>query len=436
MKICVVGTGYVGLVAGAGFADLGHEVRCFDVDSPRVARLRAGEIPLHEPGLDALVRRATARGLLAFTADIGEAVREARVVFLAVGTPPLPDGSCDTSQVEAAAEAVGKALRGFAVVAIKSTVPVGTCERVEAILARVTGGRGFAVASNPEFLTEGSAVSDFLKPQRVVLGVRDERARDTLRALYAPFVRTIDRVLVTDPRSAELTKYACNAMLATRISFMNDVARLCERLGADVEAVRLGMAWDERIGARYLFPGAGFGGSCLPKDLRALIATGRKHDAPLRVLEAVHAVNEDQRRMLAGRVAAQFGGSAHGRIVAVWGLAFKPETDDIRESPAIPLVEALLADGARVRVHDPAAGAAFSRVMLDRVEYFEDPYRAVESADALVLVTEWRELRRPDFEKVKSLMRTPVVFDGRNAWDPAEVRALGFTYHGVGRPAA
>lgn len=435
MKIAVVGTGYVGLVAGAGFADFGHHVHCVDVDAARIAALADGKIPIHEPGLDDLVRRGLQRGTLSFTADLGRAVAHDDIVFLAVGTPSAPDGSCDTSLLEAAAESVGRVLAPDAVVVIKSTVPVGTCERVRAIVARVTGGKDFSVVSNPEFLTEGNAVNDFMKPARIILGVRvsDDRARDLLRALYAPFVRTIDRILVMDPPSAEICKYACNAMLATRVSFMNELARLCEKVGADVEHVRQGMAWDERIGARYLFPGIGFGGSCLPKDVRALVAIARQHDERLQVVEAVQRVNEAHQQWFYARIAAHLGGTARHSTVAIWGLAFKPNTDDIREAPAVALCEALCSEGARVRVHDPVARSAFSRIFGDRVEFLDDPYEAATQADALVLVTEWHEYRRPDFSRVRSLMRSPVVFDGRNIWDAAELRALGFTYFGMGR---
>jgi UDPglucose 6-dehydrogenase len=432
MRIAVLGTGYVGLVAGAGFADFGNDVTCIDVDADKIARLRRGEIPIFEPGLDRLVAHNLKEGRLAFTTDVAPSIAGAEVVIIAVGTPPAADGSADLSHVLAAAESIGRALTGWAVVVTKSTVPVGTAERIREAIARVTD-QPFAVASNPEFLKEGDAVNDFMKPDRVVIGSDDERARETLRALYAPFVRTNDRVVVMSPRAAELTKYAANAFLATRISFMNDVANLCERLGADVEHVRRGMGMDPRIGPKFLFPGLGYGGSCFPKDVRAVMATAKDAGHHLEILEAVHRVNERQKRLLADKIAGHFGARLRGRTVALWGLAFKPGTDDIREAPSLVIIDRLLAEGVHVRAFDPAANAPVRARYGDRVAVFDSNYEAVRGADALALVTEWHEFRRPNFARLRELLVEPTVFDGRNVWDPHELRTLGFTYYGIGR---
>ena len=433
MKICVIGTGYVGLVAGAGFADMGNDVVCCDVDAQKIEGLKRGVMPIYEPGLDKLVTSNAAEGRLTFTTDVKTGVAGAEVILLAVGTPPGPDGSADLSFILKAAEQVGAALTGWAVVVTKSTVPVGTGDKIEAIIKKVTKHE-CAVTSNPEFLKEGDAVSDFMKPDRVVVGTDDKRAIETLRALYAPFTRTTDRMLVMDRRSAELTKYAANSMLATRISFMNDLANLCELLGADIELVRKGMGSDARIGPRFLFAGPGFGGSCFPKDLRAAISTGREVGYKLEVLDAVVAVNERQKRRLGDKIVAHFGGDLSGKRIAIWGLAFKPGTDDIREAPALVLIDRLLAAGAVVSATDPVAIEAVRKQLGDRIEYQESHYECARGADALALVTEWHEFRRPSFERLKSIMRQPVLFDGRNVWNPAELRAVGFTYYGIGRP--
>jgi UDPglucose 6-dehydrogenase len=432
MKICVIGTGYVGLVAGAGFADMGNDVVCCDVDAQKIEGLKRGVMPIYEPGLDKLVTLNAAEGRLSFTTDVAQGVAGAEVILLAVGTPPGPDGSADLSFILKAAEQVGQALTGWAVVVTKSTVPVGTGDRIEAVIKKVAKHE-FAMTSNPEFLKEGDAVNDFMKPDRVVVGTDDKRAVETLRALYAPFTRTADRMLVMDRRSAELTKYAANSMLATRISFMNDLANLCELLGADIELVRKGMGSDARIGPKFLFAGPGFGGSCFPKDLRAAISTGREAGYKLEVLDAVVAVNERQKQRLGEKVVAHFGGDLSGKRIAIWGLAFKPGTDDIREAPALVLIERLLAAGAMVSATDPVAIEAVRKQLGDRIKYDESHYDCVQGADALVLVTEWHEFRRPSFERLKSLLRHPVIFDGRNVWNPAELRAAGFTYYGIGR---
>jgi len=432
MRIAVIGTGYVGLVAGAGFADMGNDVICADVDASKIAMLGRGEIPIYEPGLDRLIARNVAEGRLGFTTDVASAVAGAQVVILAVGTPPLPDGSADLGYILRAAETAARALTGWAVLVTKSTVPVGTGDRIEAIV-REHARHPCAVASNPEFLKEGDAVNDFMKPDRVIVGTSDERALATLQALYAPFTRSSDRMLVMDRRSAELTKYAANAMLATRISFMNDLANLCDAVGADIELIRRGLGADARIGTKFLYAGVGFGGSCFPKDLRAAISTGRQAGVPLRVLEAVVAVNEQQKHRLHEDMRRHFAGALAGKRIALWGLAFKPGTDDLREAPALVLAEDLLAGGAEVVATDPVAIPAARAVLGDRVRFVESNYACAEGADALALVTEWREYRRPSFTRLAALMRGQAVFDGRNIWDPAEIRAAGLDYHGIGR---
>ena len=468
MKVGVIGTGYVGLVAGAGFADFGNDVVCVDIDAARIAALQAGAMPIHEPGLAELVRDNVAGGRLAFSTDFAAAAADAEVVLLCVGTPPLPDGSADLSQVLAAARAVGAALLSeFTVVVNKSTVPVGTAEKVRDAIAAVTT-RPFAVVSNPEFLKEGSAIEDFLRPMRVLIGVGpgagppasgapaavDERARTVMRRLYAAVVRTSDRMLITDARSAELTKYACNAYLAMRVSFINDVAGLCERVGADVELVRRGMGMDTRIGPRFLFPGIGYGGSCFPKDTRALLSCARSHGMELPLVAATERINERQKLLLLDKLCAQLSaeaaagappGSAHeallaGKTVAIWGLSFKPETDDIREAPALSLIEQLVARGARVRASDPVANQRATEQLQHSlgaaaaaVTFFDDAYKAAQGADALCLCTEWRQFRQPNFRRLRRELRGLLVFDGRNIWDPAQVREVGLTYHGIGR---
>jgi UDPglucose 6-dehydrogenase len=435
MKICVIGTGYVGLVAGAGFSDMGHEVVCCDVDEQKVAGLRRGELPIYEPGLAELVEENARKERLSFTSDVAAGVAGAEVVLLAVGTPPAPDGSADLSSIFQAAETAARALTGWAVLVTKSTVPVGTGDRLEEIVRRESRHE-VAVAANPEFLKEGDAVNDFMKPDRVVIGASDKRAIEVLRALYAPFTRSSDRVLVMDRRSAELTKYAANAMLATRISFMNDLSQLCDALGADIELIRRGMGSDARIGTKFLYPGAGFGGSCFPKDLRAAMDTGRKAGVPLAILEAVVAVNERQKRVLGERIVKHFGGQLQGRRIAVWGLAFKPGTDDLREAPALVLIEQLLAAGAKVIATDPVALSAARRLIGDRVQFESCAYQCATGADALALMTEWHEYRRPNFARLRQIMKTPALFDGRNQWEPAALRNAGFTYTGIGRGRA
>ncbi len=435
MKICVIGTGYVGLVAGAGFADMGQDVVCCDIDAEKIAMLQRGQIPIFEPGLDRLVAHNVAEQRLAFTTDVPGSVAGAEVVVLAVGTPPGPDGSADLSYIFQAAESAARALTGWAVLVTKSTVPVGTGDKIEA-LVRSVSQHEVAVASNPEFLKEGDAVNDFMKPDRIIIGCSDKRAIKTLKALYAPFTRSSDRVMLMDRRSAELTKYAANAMLATRISFMNELANLCDALGADIELVRRGMGSDARIGPKFLYAGVGFGGSCFPKDLRAALSSGREAGVPMQLLEAVNRVNDRQKLRLGEDLLRHFEGKLAGRRIAVWGIAFKPGTDDIREAPALVLVDQLLAAGAEVTVTDPQALAPARKVLGDRVRFETGAYRCAEGADALALVTEWHEYRRPNLERLKRAMKEPVVFDGRNQWDPETLRAAGFTYYGIGRPHA
>jgi UDPglucose 6-dehydrogenase len=433
MKIAVVGTGYVGLVTGTGFSDFGHDVTCVDIDPQRVETLRRGEVPFYEPGLHDLIKRNVALGRLSFTTSTTDAVKGSEIVFIAVGTPSADDGSADLSYVVEAAKQIGAALTGFTVIVTKSTVPVGTSEKVRAAVAS-TAKHPFAIASNPEFLKEGDAVNDFLKPARVIVGVDDPRATEALRELYRGVLRTNDRIQVMDIKSAELTKYAANCMLATRISFMNELSRLCEVVGADIESVRKGIGSDPRIGPKFLFAGAGFGGSCFPKDLRALIHTARSVDVPLTVVESAERANERQKRVLGDRVLAHFGGKLEGKRIAIWGLAFKPETDDIRESPALTLIEQLRNAGATLVGYDPQAMPNIKAAVGDAIELVRDAYTAAAGADAVVLVTEWHELRDPDLARLKAMMRTPVLVDGRNVWSLAEARAEGFSYYGIGRP--
>jgi UDPglucose 6-dehydrogenase len=434
MKLAVIGSGYVGLVAGAGFSDFGNNVTCVDIDQARIDRLRRGEIPFHEPGLSELVQRNTRQGRLVFTTDTIEAVRDTEVVFLAVGTPSRPDGAADLSYLLEAARQVGRGLTGKTVIVTKSTVPVGTGDVVRETVAEVTT-QPFAVASNPEFLKEGDAINDFLKPARVIIGADDAYAIDVLRRLYSGFLRISDRIQVMDLRSAELTKYAANAMLATRISFMNELAALADKVGADIEKVRKGVGSDPRIGGKFLFPGVGFGGSCFPKDLRALRDMGREHGSRLGIIEAVVDANERSKRAFAARVVARFGGSLAGKRVALWGLAFKPETDDIREAPALDVFAQLRDAGAAVIGYDPIANANVRALLGDAIQLADDPFVAAEGADAVVLLTEWHQLRQPDFARLRQVVRTPVLFDGRNVWDPVEARRAGFEYNGIGRPA-
>lgn len=435
MNIGVIGTGYVGLVVGACLAETGNDVLCADIDAEKVERLNAGDVPIYEPDLERLVERNLETGRLRFTTSVAETVRASTVVFIAVGTPPNEDGSADLQHVLAVAEEIGRAMNGEKIVLTKSTVPVGTAREVRETIERLTS-HPVHVCSNPEFLKEGAAVEDFMKPDRVVIGADSERAKEVLAELYAPFVRTGNPILFMDIPSAELTKYAANAMLATRVSFMNEMAQVCERVGANIDLVRYGIGSDRRIGPGFLFAGVGYGGSCFPKDVKALVRTGDEIRYALRILRAVEAVNDGQKRVILEKIDRHFGeGKARGRTFAVWGLSFKPETDDMREAPSIVVVEGLLERGAHVRAHDPQAMRTARTVFGDRITYCAQDYDALEGAEALIVVTEWNQYRRPDFERVRRLLRKPLVFDGRNLYAPERMAALGFTYYSIGRAA-
>jgi len=439
MKVTMIGTGYVGLVTGACFAEVGNDVLCVDVDARKIAILNEGDVPIHEPGLEAMVHRNVASGRLRFTTDVDASVAHGMLQFIAVGTPPDEDGSADMQYVIQAARSIGRLMQGPKIVVDKSTVPVGTADRVRAAIAEELSNRGvdfaFSVASNPEFLKEGAAVEDFMRPDRVVVGASDERAIAVLRAIYAPFMRNHERFLVMDVRSAELTKYAANAMLATRISFMNEVANLADLLGADIEMVRQGIGSDPRIGYHFLYPGVGYGGSCFPKDVKALQYTATQFSHPLKLLAAVETVNDNQKRVLVDKIAARLGADLTGRTFALWGLAFKPNTDDMREAPSRVIVDALTARGARIVAYDPVAMSEAKRVFggAPLLSYAASPLAACEGADALVVVTEWKEFRSPDFEALKLRLRTPLIFDGRNLYNPVDVRGAGIEYIGIGR---
>ncbi|HEX6308916.1 MAG TPA: UDP-glucose/GDP-mannose dehydrogenase family protein [Longimicrobiales bacterium] len=434
MRVAVIGTGYVGLVVGAGLADSGNDVVCADIDAKKIKRLSRGEIPIFEPGLDMLVGRNLHDRRLRFTTDVAEAVRESEVIFIAVGTPEGEDGSADLQHVLAVAETIGKAMNGEKIVVTKSTVPVGTAARVRAVIREHTD-HPVHVCSNPEFLKEGAAVDDFMKPDRVVIGVDSEHARKVLAELYSPFLRTGNPVLFMDVPSAEITKYAANAMLATRISFMNMIARLCDEVGADVTLVRQGVGSDERIGSSFLFAGCGYGGSCFPKDVKALIRTLRDHGIDAGILEAVDRVNEGQKHQLLTMIDHVFPEGLRGRRFAVWGLSFKPETDDMREAPSLVVIEGLLERGAEVTAHDPEATEHARARFGDRIAYAGTNYEALKDADALVVITEWKQYRVPDFERIRRLLRQPLIFDGRNLFNPARMQELGFHYESIGRPA-
>ena len=431
MKIAVIGTGYVGLVAGACLAEGGNDVVCVDKDAAKVRLLQRGRVPIYEPGLEELLRRNRRERRLRFTTALPRAVRDSEVVFIAVGTPQAEDGSADLGHVLDVARAVGKAMNGYKVIVDKSTVPVGTSKRVREVIGGETT-HPFSVVSNPEFLKQGAAIDDFMKPDRVVIGVEDHRAEQMMLELYAPFTRTGAPILVMDCASAELAKYAANAMLATRISFMNEMANVCELVGANVDHVRSAIGSDRRIGSSFLFPGIGYGGSCFPKDVRALARFASDRGYDFQILRAVEQANEFQKTRLLGKMRTHFG-SLKGRTIAVWGLAFKPKTDDMREAPSVPLVQALLRAGARVQAFDPEAAGVARRVLGPKVKLASRSYEALEGADGLAIVTEWSEFRRPDFSKMKSLMKTPVIFDGRNLFAPDQMQDRGFTYYSVGR---
>lgn len=439
MKISVVGTGYVGLVTGTCFAETGNEVVCVDIDHAKVERMRQGEVPIFEPGLELLFERNTRQGRLKFTTNLAEAVEHAEIIFLALPTPPGEDGSADLSYILQVAKDLSTLITKYTVVVDKSTVPVGTSERVTAALAERLDTSLFDVVSNPEFLREGVAVDDFLKPDRVVIGTSSELARDTMRRLYAPFVRSGNPILFMDERSAEMTKYAANSYLATRITFMNEIANLCEKAGADVDHVRKGMGSDSRIGKRFLFPGVGYGGSCFPKDVKALAFTAQEHEYDFRILKSVIGVNNQQRLRIAEKLDAFFGGNLEGRTIALWGLAFKPNTDDIREAPAIYTIDYLLERGAEVKAFDPEAMENIHAIYGDRISLVQDQYEALIGADALAIMTEWSVFRTPSFDVIQKLLKEPVIFDGRNLYDIERMKQLGFHYNSIGRetiPAA
>ena len=439
MKITVIGTGYVGLVSGTCLADVGNDVLCLDVDAEKIRILNEGGIPIYEPGLEAMVKKNAATGRLRFTTDVQQAVAHGTIQFIAVGTPPDEDGSADLQYVVAAARSIGKHMSAYRVIVDKSTVPVGTADKVRAAIAEELQARGvsidYSVVSNPEFLKEGAAVEDFMKPDRIVVGTEEARAADLMRQLYAPFQRNHERLIIMDVRSAELTKYAANAMLATRISFMNELANLAEKLGADIEHVRQGIGSDPRIGYHFLYPGCGYGGSCFPKDVQALVRTARETGQNLKILQSVEDANEDQKHVLANKIVKRLGEDLGGKTVALWGLAFKPNTDDMREAPSRVLIGELFKRGARIKAYDPVATHESRRIYGDepRLSYARTPMEALDDADVLAIVTEWKEFRSPDFDAIKAKLRTPVIFDGRNLYDPAHPRAAGLEYLAIGR---
>ncbi len=434
MKIAVVGTGYVGLVTGTCFAETGNQVTCVDIDKNKVDKLSNGQITIYEPGLEKIFLRNLKEGRLHFTTNLAEGVKDATIVFLALPTPPGEDGSADLKYILGVADDLGKILTDYKVIVDKSTVPVGTADKVQAAIAKNYKGE-FAVVSNPEFLREGVAVDDFMKPDRVVVGTSDERAKKIMTDLYAPFVRSGNPVIFMDEKSAELTKYAANSFLAVKISFMNEIARLCERLGADVDMVRKGIGSDERIGKRFLFPGIGYGGSCFPKDVQALVKSSSEVNYDFEILNAVMKVNEEQKLFLMPKINAYFNNDLKGKRFALWGLAFKPNTDDIREAPALYMIDALTEAGATVHAYDPEAMPNVKQIVGDKIDFAESQYDALENADALIIATEWSEFRTPEFEKISSMLKNKVIFDGRNVYDRAQMKELGFFYESVGREA-
>ncbi len=436
MKVLVIGTGYVGLVTGACLADVGIDVCCIDIDQQKIADLHKGILPIYEPGLDEIVQRNMDKGRLRFSTSLAENIDHVNVIFIAVGTPPGEDGSADMKYVLGVAREIGQHLNNYAVVITKSTVPVGSSERVRAAIYRSMDARDrvvqFDVASNPEFLKEGAAIKDFMSPDRIVVGTDSLRAKDTIETLYRPFLLNGFRIVHMDIPSAEMTKYAANAMLATRISFMNDIANLCEIVGANINQVRAGIGADPRIGKKFLYAGVGYGGSCFPKDVKALINTGKAHGYVLRLLEAVELVNDNQKKVLFNKINRHFDDNLEGKTIALWGLSFKPNTDDMREAPSVVLIEQLLAAGAKVRVHDPVAMNEAKKELGDNVIWCQDVYETATQADAIALVTEWNEFRLPDWERLKSLMNGHVIFDGRNIYDDVQLQKAGFMYYGIG----
>ncbi|MDD3562650.1 MAG: UDP-glucose/GDP-mannose dehydrogenase family protein [Candidatus Cloacimonetes bacterium] len=440
MNLAVIGSGYVGLTSGACFADMGNNVICVDNDTDKIKQLKEGKVPIYEPGLQAMVQRNVEEGRLSFSTDLAQAVQESLILFIAVGTPPEEDGSADLSHVLTAARQIAQHINEYRIIVDKSTVPVGTADLVKAQIQEVLDARGvkvpFDVVSNPEFLKEGAAIEDFMKPDRVVIGTDSEKAAQLMRTLYAPFCRTNDRVIMMSIRSAEMTKYAANSFLATKISFINEISRLCDAYGADVEEVRSGIGSDSRIGYKFIYPGVGYGGSCFPKDIKALIHMSSQVGFDSRILKAVEAVNTDQKKLLIEKVILHFGEDLSGLNLAIWGLSFKPQTDDMREAPSIVIINALLEAGARIKAFDPIAMDQARKIFGDRagLTLCASEYDALNESDAMLLITEWRQFRYPDFERMIKLMKQPVIFDGRNQYDPSQVRELGFTYYGIGRP--
>ena len=434
MKITVVGTGYVGLVSGTCFAETGNQVVCVDIDAEKVRKMQNGMVPIYEPGLEVLFERNTKQGRLTFTTDLKEGIKDAEVIFLALPTPPGADGSADLSFVLKVASDLSTMITDYKVIVDKSTVPVGTAEKVHAALAKSLDESLFDVVSNPEFLREGVAVDDFMKPDRVVIGTSSEKAQEVMLRLYEPFVRQGNPIIMMDERSAEMTKYAANSYLATRITFMNEIANLCDRLGANVDMVRKGMGSDNRIGKRFLFPGVGYGGSCFPKDVQALAKTANEAEYEFRILNSVMSVNKDQKKILSQRIINYFGGDVSGKTVAVWGLAFKPNTDDIREAPALTIIDDLIAEGAKIKAFDPEAMENVRQIYGDKIHFCQSQYEALEEADVLAIVTEWQVFRTPDFDKMKDMLINPAVFDGRNVFDVNRMRKMGFYYESIGRP--
>ncbi|MGA9119036.1 MAG: UDP-glucose/GDP-mannose dehydrogenase family protein [Bacteroidota bacterium] len=432
MKLSVIGAGYVGLVAATCFAESGNDVICVDIDEKKIRTLRKGECPIYEPGLTDYLTKNITEKRLTFTTDLSQAVESSDVIFLALPTPQSEDGSADLQHVLRVAKQIGKAMNGYKVIVNKSTVPVGTSDRVREVVSKETT-QEFDVVSNPEFLKEGAAVNDFMKPDRVVIGSRSQRALAIMQDLYAPFVRTGNPLIVMDERSAELTKYASNSFLATKISFMNEIAGLCERVGADIDLVRSGLGTDPRIGSQFLFAGIGYGGSCFPKDVAALVKTAHDYGYPLHVLKAVEDVNKRQKQLIVEKVKKHFKNQLQGKTLAIWGLSFKPNTDDTREAPSLTVIEALLKEGVTLKVYDPEAMAEMKKRIGSVVKYVDNNYDAIKGAEALLLLTEWNEFRRPDFDRIKSLLKSPVIFDGRNIYNPKLMREKGFVYYGIGR---
>jgi UDPglucose 6-dehydrogenase len=432
MKLSVIGTGYVGLVVGTCFAESGNDVICVDIDERKIKRLKRGECPIYEPGLGDYLRKNLGEKRLSFTTDLETAVKKSDVIFLALPTPQTEDGSADLQHVLAVAKKIGKAMTGYRVIVNKSTVPVGTADRVREIIAAETK-HPFDVVSNPEFLKEGAAVLDFMKPDRVVVGTRSQKAIAIMQDLYAPFVRTGNPLIVMDVRSSELTKYAANSFLATKVSFMNEIANLCERVGADIDLVRKGMGTDERVGMQFLFAGIGYGGSCFPKDVAALLNTSKTYEYTLHILDAVEAVNKRQKMVIVNKIKRHFDNDLKRKTVALWGLSFKPNTDDVRDAPSLTIIDALLKEGVTIRAFDPEAMEEMKRKIGSVIKYCDNNYEALKGANALVVATEWNEFRRPDFDRVKALLKEPVIFDGRNIYDPAVMASRGFTYYGIGR---